>query len=124
VSSSDLGVMCMYICVCIYVCMYIYILYTYINNLGVLQESHVYELPPGAPDEQAVRIFLMFERQESAMKAVIDREYKLYMHTCMNTYKHVCAHTYIHAHTSKYALVLGTYVKHTHAHTIVLLSGT
>ena len=41
---------------------------------GTVHDVVVYELPAGTPDEQAVRIFVSFERQETAMKCVIDMD--------------------------------------------------
>ncbi|EKX35439.1 hypothetical protein GUITHDRAFT_155487 [Guillardia theta CCMP2712] len=42
------------------------------SKYGFISRCVIHELPPGAPEDQAVRIFLLFGKQESAMKAVMD----------------------------------------------------
>uniref|UniRef100_A0A8D2AX79 Splicing factor 45 n=1 Tax=Sciurus vulgaris TaxID=55149 RepID=A0A8D2AX79_SCIVU len=41
------------------------------ENYGKVGKCVIFEIP-GAPDDEAVRIFLEFERVESAIKAVVD----------------------------------------------------
>ena len=44
------------------------------GKYGPVQDVVVHELPAGTPENQAVRIFVSFDRQEAAMKAVIDMD--------------------------------------------------
>ena len=42
------------------------------SKYGEVNKCLIYEMPPGGPDEEAVRIYVQFTKVESAIKAVID----------------------------------------------------
>ena len=42
------------------------------SKYGEVKKCLIYEMPPGGPEEEAVRIYVQFTKVESAIKAVID----------------------------------------------------